>query len=113
MKSVVIDGVKYVPEVDPHAEFRAAQKDGKAIQLRYCASSEWRDVDYMLNFTEPPECYRIKPEKKPDVVMFTPMNLEGAETNDVMFTHARDIECDQLKLTFDGETGKLKSAEVL
>lgn len=52
--------------------------------------------------------YRIKPEPKPDLVMYaeaTPNHIAGPADN--RYTG------DNLCLTFDGETGKLKAAEVL
>ena len=50
--------------------------------------------------------YRIKPEPKPDVVMETVLKLEPFPK---FVMHGKP----NLKLTFDGETGELKSAEVL
>ena len=71
-----------------HAELIKAWADGADIEIydEYC--KEWQYI------TSPVWCeefeYRIKPEPKPDVVQFC-----------------------NLKLTFDGETGEIKSAEVL
>ena len=58
-------------------------------------------------------CWRIKPEDKPedkpDVVMY---GSAYADMDLVALTCKR-FNCDSLKLTFDGETGNLKSAEVI
>ena len=56
--------------------------------------------------------YRIKPEPKPDTVVHGYVERLGirAELNN---TGAHRDLTDNIKLTFDGETGKLKSAEVL
>ena len=54
--------------------------------------------------------YRIKPEPKPDVVKYL---IRGLVSNSswLEFDNQTGYEC--VKITFDGETGKLKSAEVL
>ena len=70
----------------PHSELIKAWADGAEIQIKFYDG--WRDcrpIDWNPNSE-----YRIKPEPKPDVIQFC-----------------------NLKLTFDGETGELKSAEVL
>ncbi len=54
----------------------------------------------------------VKAAHKSDRVFFTPMNVSCARSDVVKFTATRWVE-DDLKLTFDGKTGKLKSAEVL
>jgi hypothetical protein len=51
--------------------------------------------------------YRIKPESKPDVVKTC-----RATASCAYYHGAIDLD-DNLKLTFDGETGDLKAAEVL
>jgi hypothetical protein len=93
-----------------HAELIHAWADGAEIQ--------WRDPKYDLlwtdignpNFYEVYE-YRIKPEPKPDVVKHFLCDFIYV-LNTVRFL---DDACykKNLRLTFDGETGKLKSAEVL
>ena len=85
-----------------HAELIKAWADGHKIQ-------EFVDGQWMTCLTNPywfsNAEYRIKPEPKPDVVQY--FISSKYET----FTA---IACtSNLKLTFDGETGKLKSAEVL
>ena len=52
--------------------------------------------------------YRIKPEPKPDVVYYTLVDLNGVSA----WSENRTV-VDNVRLTFDGETGKLKTAEVL
>lgn len=66
------------------------------------------------------EEYRIKPEPKPDVVMYSRVlsvqkHKDGAYYAWVSnaYTEMPSCKADNLKLTFDGETGELKSAEVL
>ena len=93
----------------PHkyAELIKAWADGAIIE-RY-----WTDLrtghQYWMIDNEPMweeyEEYRIKPEPKPDVVSYF-----YATTDDISYT---DESGANLKVTFDGETGELKSAEVL
>lgn len=87
-----------------HAALIKAWADGAEIEYLPSESTRWRLV------TSP--CwdgngdYRIKP--KPDVVLYV-----CAETEGVGAMTERKTCLDNLKLTFDGETGKLKAAEVL
>ncbi len=87
-----------------HAELIKAWADGAEIEYRdrqnpwvpMPTHGDWED------FFE----YRIKPELKPDVVVyghFAPSYL----------SKRFDSGYHNLQLTFDGETGKLKAAKVL
>lgn len=56
--------------------------------------------------------YRIKP--KPDAVHYLKaVIMDNGLVVKHFFSHDRDLAYDNLKLTFDSETKKLKSAEVL
>jgi len=85
-----------------HAELIHAWADGAEIESSFdgyvwglIAEPGWHeDVGY-----------RIKPESKPDTV-WSYNAFEG-------YLVRCDSDSANLKLTFDGETGKLKSAEVL
>jgi len=61
------------------------------------------DTDYYV---------RVKPDREPDVVMYTPISMQTAYDDNVYF-EAHQTSRDSLKLTFDAETGKLISAEVI
>lgn len=99
-----------------HAELIKAWADGAEI--------EWLNRDGSWLFVNSPgwganEEYRIKSEPKPDVVIRTGIELLGDE-NEFVYANLRshqDISTspfiDHIKLTFDGETGKIKSAEVI
>lgn len=54
--------------------------------------------------------YRIKPEPKPDVVHTVKARASGFC---IFNSETKCVSAANLKLTFDGETGKLKAAEVL
>jgi len=99
----------------PHkyAELIKAWADGAEIQVYSDHCNEW--VNYSEG--EYPSWgdeykYRIKPEPKPDMVLHYRVN--NYEFNcvpaKIVWTGSNGAN---LKLTFDGETGKLKSAEVL
>ena len=77
-----------------HAALIKAWADGADIQESFKGDETWLPFDgfWMENDFE----YRIKPEPKPDVVRLLMAELHH-----------------NLKLTFDGETSKLKAAEVI
>ena len=93
-----------------HAEIIKAWADGAEIQVRISSSSEWQDAvnPYWAEHYE----YRIKPEPKPDLVYYGVFEMNGKTVIGSFFTKLYE-KGDELKLTFDGETGQLKSAEVL
>lgn len=87
-----------------HAALIKAWADGAEIQERFKGDETWLPFDgfWMENDFE----YRIKPEPKPDVVEIHVAIPHG-------FGLVKYWERENLKLTFDGETGKLKAAEVI
>lgn len=97
-----------------HAELIKAWADGAIIQYKvgndrwlYCYDNDpsWS------NDTE----YRIKPEPKPDLIKYIGFEDFGSKLNEFM-TNEYSIMCqweNRIKLIFDGETRKLKSAEVI
>ena len=89
-----------------HAELIKAWADGAEIESRYCNKFGWTawSLDKKPNWIEDDE-YRIKPEPKPDIYWTYEVSSKG-----YIFP---SIAHGNLKLTFDGETGELKSAEVL
>ena len=90
-----------------HAEIIKAWADGAEIEYHTSSSySNWNPIclGWSWDNTLVAE-YRIKPEPKPDVVSYT---RAGGLTLGIF-----RLETDDLKLTFDGETGKLKAAEVI
>jgi len=85
-----------------HYETIVAWASGKEIQ--YCWEGKWRDYKELFSpcFTEA-QTWRIKPEPEPDVVV----ELKA-------FDGEAWISCDpNLRLIFDGETRKLKRAEMI
>ena len=82
----------------------------KIVQWRADPLDFWEDATD-LEWYEGYE-YRIKPEPNPDVTREFKVSLTSFAG--VQFTPGQvSIVPPNLRLTFDGETGKLKSAEVL
>jgi hypothetical protein len=103
-----------------HAAVLRAIADGKAVQWRlYTEWNDYKDSEqgnplYCMADTE----WRIKPEPKPDVVRY--LNTYQGEWGGLYLSeqHAKEnadhrTKTGMFRITFDGETGKLKSAEVL
>ena len=98
-----------------HAAPIHAWADGAEIEIRRNTDAPWEKTESPKWYSEFE--YRIKPEPKPDVVVcsrivgkfaFTRNGLEIQQ----LILHPY-LENANIKYTFDGETGKLKSAEVL
>ena len=87
-----------------HAELIKAWADGAKIQVKYTDDPDhWEDRDHPI--WHPEAQYRIKPEPKPDEVRFYRLWHEGAYWSDENMAN--------VKATFDGETGVLKSADAM
>ncbi len=92
-----------------HADLIIAWANGAEVQARREYGDPWISLDESRITWQRDLQYRIKPEPKPDVVRY------------YFISDKQFIQCgvrdgctrDDLKLTFDGETGKLKSAEVI
>lgn len=87
-----------------HAELIKAWADGATIECNDCGVWFYANNPTWQENME----YRIKPEPKPDVVKLSAVYLN--EFGDYIL---KSSSIENLKLTFDGETGELKSAEVL
>lgn len=92
-----------------HADAIIAWANGAKIEVRSTCDGSWGE----FNYSQPAwlDCceYRIKPEPKPDVVL----NCNVTTTGDVYLCAQGGCYKDNLRLYLDGETGKLKSAEVI
>lgn len=89
-----------------HSELIKAWADGAKIQCFSIQRDEWIDVQQAPNWRHDRK-YRIKPEPKPDIVVTRKVTNEN---NDFCAWVTGDAN---LKLTFCGETNKLKLAEVI
>jgi hypothetical protein len=102
-----------------HAELIKAWADGAEIEAFDSCIDEWVKASSpsWQNQIE----YRIKPEPKPDVVLYSIVHrvsygLPCSPYASMSSAYAQPPDPQtpaNLKLTFDGETGELKSAEVL
>ena len=89
-----------------HAELIKAWADGAEIEYLAQGSQEWKPIFAGWSWDNfGVSQYRIKPEPKPDTISF----LCVLDPSGIVFSMVGA----NLKLTFDGETGKLKSAEVI
>lgn len=110
-----------------HAECIKAWADGSTIQVKVPDKGRYTNEWCTISDDEIPEWnsnleYRIKPEPKPDfhrygIISATPHPGEVFKPDGycVVFSGAycKQIEGTNLKLTFDGGTGKLKDAKVI
>jgi hypothetical protein len=96
-----------------HYDMIVAWAEGKTVQNFNDRRMCWEDVaacPYWVNDFK----YRIKPEPKPDVVRkITVEATERCGEEFVQVFKSGKYCFPNLHLTFDGETGRLKSAEVL
>jgi len=86
-----------------HADLIHAWADGAQIQFR-TSNGNWADLDHCPSWSTNWE-YRIKPEPKPDIVMYFEVRKPYGEILPNPFHN--------IKATYDGETGALKLAEVI
>ena len=98
-----------------HYDCIVAWAEGKTIQAKYHTIEAWEDWDSEKspNWFKDVD-YRIKPEPKPDYVKI--FYLESHPFLGLRFSEEIKPIQDKTKrisCTFDGETGKLKAAEVL
>ena len=93
-----------------HYECIVAWAEGKTIQFKKFQSKDcngtWTDITHPS--WDSRNEYRVKPEPIPDFTTYLTVahNRTGNQTNCRFAT-------DTVKFTYDGETGELKSAEVL
>ena len=96
-----------------HEALIKAWAEGATIECFSINQQKWVTQFSPYWFTN--HFYRIKPEPKSDVIIYGTIQ----EEEDTCFSHKLLHSCkvkdkfDNIKLTFDGETGKLKAAEVL
>jgi|GEM_PF-1610248 len=93
-----------------HADLIHAWAEGAQIQCFDC-NHGWKDLGEYFVWVDDYQ-YRIKPEPKPDIIKFINVRLQYKDTG-ICRWDSCDASYANLKLVFDGETGELKSAEVL
>lgn len=113
---LVTEKPKTTPHV--HAEIIKAWADGAEIQFHTGGKfGTWDDTTNPI--WNPQFKYRIKPEPKPDVVLYGAENTlrclrteDGTQVLSSTFT-SRKTKIDRVKYIYDGETGELKSVELI
>jgi hypothetical protein len=93
--------------IHKHAVEIIAWAGGEEIQYYDAIMCRWAD-DKNPKWDEETK-FRVKPEPKPDVVV----QYYADKNNYSVYPAMYFDRIPNLKLTFDGETGELKSAEVL
>jgi len=91
-----------------HAEIIKEFVNGKECEYHIPYADKWEKINFLADF-DTRHTVRIKPEPKPDVVRYgyISWNLRCINLTPGCF------EMDNVKFIFDGETGELKSAEVI
>jgi len=94
-----------------HADLIHAWADGAEIQ-------EWQEHLQVWETDKnptwhPDSIYRIKPKPKHDVVAYLSKEFHSTLNGFAWHESTYQFHTSLLKITFDGETGKLKSAEVI
>ena len=93
-----------------HCELIMAWANGEKIQIYDSVSNEW--LDWTINGSPNwggTTKYRIKPETKPDEVRYFSIGRYDAV---VIEQWQMVLDKQNIKATFDGETGLLKSVEM-
>lgn len=94
-----------------HAALIKAWADGAEIECWVESTMEWMHI-VNPNWHEKHQ-YRIKPEPKTDVVTYVKATVGLALSKGIYVCLSKTAPSNNLRLTFDGETGALKKAEVL
>ena len=90
-----------------HYDCIVAWAEGKKIQVKEYGSTIWEDLHCTPSWSSHVN-YRIKPEPKPDFSTYLTVVRNHTGNQTPLRYHS-----DNVKFTYDGETGELKSAEVL
>ena len=90
-----------------HAELIKAWADGAKLEWKFEEKGTWMDFREAHGFYNE-AVYRIKPEPKPDVCVFLKLNTMYGN-----ISRGLGVFDSNIRVTIDGETGQLKSAEVL
>jgi hypothetical protein len=97
-----------------HAELIKAWADGEEIEFLNARTGNWEHILFPEWYAQ--TLYRIKREsRKPDraVIFYESNHSEYGRTYTEYAPVPANITKHNLKLTFDGETGRLKAAEVI
>jgi hypothetical protein len=96
-----------------HAEVAHAYIDGKECEYWSHWDKRWQPISAISYFNNLEIKVRIKPVPKPNVVAFAKVYSYENFIAYIGLAHPEQDDMDNLKLTWDGETGNLKLAEVI
>ena len=99
--------------ITPHKHHDLIVAWAKGAKIQWYDGQDWETVihpGWSLQHR-----YRVKPEPKPDVVLYAYIGLMGSNNASINPVNADDrkVKSDTCMFIFDGETGKLKKAEVI
>ncbi len=96
-----------------HAALIKQWADGATIQV--LGEGEWWDCENNRPWWVDTEVYRVKPEPKPDIFVYGRVHITPDTVSCATLVDACSLRMaiDNVMFVFDGETGKLKAAQVL
>ena len=101
------------PKPHKHAALIKAWADGAEIEFKCTINDGWiptqDNCPEWLEFRE----YRIKPTPKPDFRKYAHVGEVTRTTINTVAFREQKYGADEIELTFDGETGKLKSVKLI
>jgi hypothetical protein len=92
-----------------HSEVIKAFVDGIQCEFWCNGDNDWLEINCLDTF-DSGLLIRIKPEPKPDVVRYGYISSPNMRNINLTFC---SFDIDNVKLIWDGETGELKSVEVI
>ena len=91
-----------------HADVIIAWANGAEIEYYSKTAGQWKTCTGGPLWSEDNQ-YRVKPEPKPDIVDYMPQYINGYQSA----ADCPRLNTPVVKRTWDGETGKLKSVEIV
>ena len=95
-----------------NAEVIKAYIEGIECEFFGLITNQWLIIDKLETF-DVFDQVRIKPEPKPDNVTYSTVYRYADDCSYVTHAIKNKIDSNNVKFVWDGETGKLKSAEVI
>lgn len=93
----------------PHKHAELIKLWAEGAQIEFNAMGHWSSIE-KPSWRDDFE-YRIKPAPTPDVVLYARVDLESLQTR-AIFTNT-GAGWSNIKMTFDGNTGKLAAVSIL
>ena len=100
------------PKMKPHVHAEWIKLAADGVEVQWSSDDDnWGDAGLsFIVMAKPGIKFRLKPQPKPDEVILSAAFMDADGNLSIRY----DCECrPNLRLTFDGETGQLKDAEVI